>query len=386
MKLHEYQAKHLLTKKKLPVPKGINITTTTEVSAALKKLNLTKGVIKAQAYTGGRGKAGGVKLFNNEQEAVNYAEQMLGMTLVTHQTGPEGVLVESLLIEEATSIAKELYIAIVLDRAAVAPMIMASPDGGMDIEEVAEKTPERILKKILPIGKKLDEALCNKVASFLKIDGSLYAEFANLLNGMYEVFIESDSMMLEINPLAITSENKLAILDCKFDIDDNAAFRQKETGADINSEKNDAEIEALKWGMTYITLEGKIGCMVNGAGLAMATMDSIKHYGEEPANFLDVGGSATEEAVAKAFEIISSDENVECIFINIFGGIMKCDTIANGIVAAVTKVGLKFPLVVRLEGTNVELGKEIILKSKLNIIVANSLGDGAKKAVQLLKK
>jgi len=385
MKLHEYQSKSILSKKNLPVPKGIKVDSEDEVPQAIKDLGIAKGVIKAQAYTGGRGKAGGVKLFTNEKDAVGFAKDMIGMTLVTHQTGPQGVKVDSVLVEEASDIAKEFYVAIVLDRAAIAPMLMISPDGGMDIEEVAEKTPDRILKIYLPIGKKLDSSITNKAADFLGLDSSSYDEVSSVLNGLYEVFVEYDAMMLEINPLIQTGDGKLSILDCKFDIDDNAVYRQLESGGDPNAEKTPAEIEATEWGMTYISLDGKIGCMVNGAGLAMATMDSIKYYGSEPANFLDVGGSATEEAVAKAFEIISSDSNVECILINIFGGIMKCDTIAKGIIAAVKNVGLKFPLVVRLEGTNVEQGKKLIDESGLNIISASNLADGAKKSVALLK-
>jgi len=385
MKLHEYQSKALLAKKNLPVPKGVKIDSEKEVPQALKALNTTRGVVKAQAYTGGRGKAGGVKLFENETEAIAFTKAMVGMTLVTHQTGPQGVKVEHILIEGATDIIKEYYVAILIDRAAAAPVLMISPDGGMDIEAVAENTPERILKLILPIDQALDKDLCNKAANFLGLETALYDEFAFVIRGLYEVFTENDAMLLEINPLVLTGDHHLSIIDCKFDIDDNATYRQLESGGNPNAEKTKAEIEAAQWGMTYIALDGKIGCMVNGAGLAMATMDSIKHYGAEPANFLDVGGSANEEAVAKAFEIISSDPNVECILINIFGGIMKCDTIAKGIIAAVKTVGLKVPLVVRLEGTNVTLGQELIKESGLNIISANSLADGAKKSVALLK-
>lgn len=385
MKLHEYQSKALLAKKNLPVPKGIIVDTEDEVPQALKTLNTSQGVVKAQAYTGGRGKAGGVKLFKTEEEAVAYTKGMVGMTLVTHQTGPKGAKVYHILIEGHTEIVKEYYMSILLDRAVAAPVLMISPDGGMDIEAVAEQTPERILKITLPIGKKIDKELTDKAAAFIGLDKALFDEFAFVVNGTYEVFNENDAMLIEINPLVLNGNGHLTIIDCKFDIDDNANYRQTETGGDPHAESTAAEIEASEWGMTYISLEGKIGCMVNGAGLAMATMDSIKHYGAEPANFLDVGGSANEEAVAKAFEIISSDENVECILINIFGGIMKCDTIAKGIIAAVKSVGLKVPLVVRLEGTNVELGKKLINESGLNIISANNLADGAKKSVELLK-
>ncbi|MDA3853589.1 MAG: ADP-forming succinate--CoA ligase subunit beta [Bacteroidales bacterium] len=385
MKLHEYQSKALLARKNLPVPKGVRIDSEDEDLPARKILNTTRGVVKAQAYTGGRGKAGGVKLFKTKEEAIAYTKGMVGINLVTHQTGPEGVKVHHILIEEHTEIIKEYYVAILIDRAAASPVLMISPDGGMDIEAVAEQKHERILKNILPIDQKLGKDITDKAAAFLGLDTTLYEEFAFIANGVYEVFNENDAMLIEINPLVLKGDHHLSIIDCKFDIDDNAYYRQTETGGDPNAEKTEAEIEAAKWGMTYIALDGKIGCMVNGAGLAMATMDSIKHYGSEPANFLDVGGSADEEAVAKAFEIISSDKNVECILINIFGGIMKCDTIANGIIAAVKSVGLNFPLVVRLEGTNAELGKKLINESGLNIISAESLADGAEKSVALLK-
>ena len=384
MKLHEYQAKKLLKEFQLPVPRGIKIDNADQTFDALKELGISKGVIKAQAYTGGRGKAGGVKLFSTPQEAKELAQSIIGMTLVTHQTGPQGVLVESVLLEEASSIVHEYYIAILVDRSDSCPVIILSPDGGMDIEEVADKSPERIMKLNLIYGKPISNQQISEAAKFLSLE-NLQKQLGSVLQGLYDVFCKYDAMMLEINPLIKTSTDELLILDCKFDIDDNAIYRQLESGGDPYAEKNAAEIEAKKWGMSYIALEGEIGCMVNGAGLAMATMDSIKYFGKEPANFLDVGGSANEEAVAKAFEIISSDERVKCIFINIFGGIMKCDTIAQGIVAAVQKVGLHVPLVVRLEGTNVELGKKIINESGLDIISASNLADGAEKAVSLLQ-
>lgn len=385
MKLHEYQAKKLLKEFQLPVPRGIKIDKADQAFDALKELGITKGVVKAQAYTGGRGKAGGVKLFSSPQEARDLSQSIIGMTLVTHQTGPQGVLVESVLLEEASSIVHEYYIAILVDRSDSCPVIILSPDGGMDIEEVADKSPERIMKLNLIYGKPISNQQISEAAKFLSLE-NLQKQLGSVLQGLYDVFCKYDAMMLEINPLIKTSTDELCILDCKFDIDDNAIYRQLESGGDQYAEKNAAEIEAKKWGMSYIALEGEIGCMVNGAGLAMATMDSIKYFGKEPANFLDVGGSANEEAVAKAFEIISSDERVKCIFINIFGGIMKCDTIAQGIVAAVQKVGLHVPLVVRLEGTNVELGKKIINESGLDIISASNLADGAEKAVSLLQK
>lgn len=386
MKLHEYQSKALLKKAGLPVPKSIHVNTAEEVADALCQTGIKKGVVKAQAFTGGRGKAGGIKLFTTQEEAIKYAGQLIGMQLVTHQTGPDGVKIHSVLLEEASNIAKEFYVAILLDRSKVNPLFMISPDGGMDIEEVAEKTPERILRLYPQIGKPLSAEIKNQGAEFLGLEGDLKVQFADVLQKLYNVYLERDATLLEINPLIVTDENQLAILDCKFDIDDNALFRQMDSGGDPNAEKTASEIEAAKYEMSYITLDGNIGCMVNGAGLAMATMDSIKHNGGEPANFLDVGGSATEEAVTKAIEIISSDKGVECILVNIFGGIMQCDTIAKGIVSAVEKSGLKLPLVVRLAGTNVEIGKQIIKDSGLNIISADDLDDAARKAVSVTQK
>jgi succinyl-CoA synthetase beta subunit len=385
MKLHEYQSKALLRKAGLPVPRGIHTETSNQVIDALQELGITRGVVKAQAFTGGRGKAGGIRLFTTEQEAVGYAEHMIGMQLVTHQTGSEGVKIHSVLIEEACNISREFYVAFLLDRAKVNPVIMISPDGGMDIEEVAEKAPERILYLYPEFEKPLSRELLDESAAFLGVEGDLKTQSDDVLQKLYNVYLERDATLLEINPLIVTSENELYILDCKMEIDDNATFRQIDTGGDPNADKNPAEIEASKFGMSYISLDGNIGCMVNGAGLAMATMDTIKYNGGEPANFLDVGGSATEEAVSKAFAIISSDHAVGCILVNIFGGIMKCDTIANGIVSAVEKSGMKVPLVVRLEGTNVEIGKKIIQESCLNIISANNLDDAARKAVSVIK-
>lgn len=386
MKLLEYQSKALLRRAGLPVPDSIHVSKAGDVRNALTKVTFSEGVVKAQAFTGGRGKAGGIKRYSSPEEATKFTSEIIGMQLVTHQTGPEGVSVHSVLLEKAGNALHEFYLAILLDRAKVSPLIMISPDGGVDIEEVAEKTPNRILRLYPEFGKTLSEDLKTKAADFLGLDNSLKEQLGDILQKLYDVYLKYDATLIEINPLAITDENKLELLDCKFDIDDNAVYRQKETGGDPDAEKNEAEIEASKFGMSYISLDGNIGCMVNGAGLAMATMDSIKHNGGEPANFLDVGGSATEEAVTKAFEIISSDRKVECILVNIFGGIMKCDTIANGIVAAVKSSGLKLPLVVRLEGTNVDIGKKIIDQSGLNIISANNLDDAARKAVSVTQK
>ncbi|HET9570733.1 MAG TPA: ADP-forming succinate--CoA ligase subunit beta [Bacteroidales bacterium] len=386
MKLLEYQSKNILREAGLPVPRSLPVKSAEEIPAALQKLGITRGVVKAQAFTGARGKAGGIKLFNNEQEAKDLTSRMIGMQLVTHQTGPEGVKIHLVLIEEACSIEKEFYMAITLDRTAVNPLIMISPDGGMDIEAVSAKSPERILRIYPEINQPISAELLHKASDFLGLEGSLASQFHDVLQKLYVVYYNTDAMLLEINPLAVTTDQRLLLLDCKLDIDDNADYRQMETGGDPNAEKTHSEIEAANWGMSYISMDGNIGCMVNGAGLAMATMDSIKYSGGSPANFLDVGGSATEEAVAKAIEIIAGDHAVECILVNIFGGIMKCDTIAIGIVAAVSKSVLKIPMVVRLEGNNVELGKEILANSGLNIQSADSLDEAARKAVLLTRK
>jgi len=381
MKLHEYQSKALLRDAGLPVPKGEVAFSATEASKLISSLGFKKGVIKAQAYTGGRGKAGGVKLFTSQEEGTQLAKQIIGMTLVTHQTGPQGVKVDSVLVEEASNIEKELYIAITLDRTKVSPVIMISPEGGMDIEEVADKTPEKILKLYPDFNKQLSDELCEQGAEFLDLTGKLKTQFSEVVRKLYRLYIKRDCSLLEINPLIVNDKQELSLLDCKFDIDDNAAYRQMDTGGNPDGDRTTAETKAAEYKLSYIELDGNIGCMVNGAGLAMATMDSILHYGGKPANFLDVGGSANEEAVAKAFEIITSDSAVEAILVNIFGGIMKCDTIAAGIINAVKKTGLDIPLIVRLEGTNVNEGKALIFKSGLNIINADNLADGATKAV-----
>lgn len=385
MKLHEYQSKAVLKAAGLPVPNSIMVKTAAEVEAALQEIDMTVGLVKAQAHTGGRGKAGGVKFFKSVEEAKTLAEEIIGMTLVTKQTGAEGILVEAALLEAPSDIGDELYVAITIDRAKCSPVIMISQEGGMEIEEVAEATPEKILKQYPNVNEGISPELAAEGAEFLGLKGGLAEQYADVITKLFKVFIDGDCNLLEINPLCVTQQEDLAILDCKYDIDDNANFRQMETGGDPMSGLNDAEIEATKWGMSYIQLDGNIGCMVNGAGLAMATMDIIKEYGEDPANFLDVGGSATEEAVAKAFELITSDKNVKAILVNIFGGIMKCDIIANGVVAATKKVGLEVPLVVRLEGTNVKEGQEIINNSGLNIISATTMADGAAKVAAAVK-
>jgi succinyl-CoA synthetase beta subunit len=380
MKLHEYQGKALLRKAGLPVPRSEVVFSASDVPAALSALGREEGVAKAQAFTGGRGKAGGVKVFRTAAEASAAAEKLIGMTLVTHQTGPEGVKIEAVLLEELSDVARELYFAVTLDRAKANIVFILSPDGGMDIEEVAEKTPEKVLKLWPSWEGGPDDALLKTASEFLGLTGAQAMQFADVARKLYKVYVDTDCAMLEINPLAVNKADQLVLLDCKVIVDENALYRQKDTGGDPDAEKDPGEIEAAKYGLSYIKLDGNIGCMVNGAGLAMATMDIIAHYGEQPANFLDVGGSASEEAVTKAFEIICADKNVKTLLVNIFGGIMPCDRIARGIVNAVNNLGLKVPLVVRLEGTNVEEGKAVIAASGLNLISADDLEDAARKA------
>lgn len=385
MKLHEYQGKALLRQVGLPVPRGEVVWRADEAKAALAKLGFSSGVAKAQAFTGGRGKAGGIKLFKTAEEAEAVSKQLIGMTLVTKQTGPEGVKIQAVLLEEASTIAKELYLAVTLDRAKANIVFILSPEGGMDIEEIAEKSPEKILKLYPEYGKPLSADFLKKGAAFLGLTGELEKEFAKVAQGLYDIYVKRDCSILEINPLVINGAGHLSLLDAKVILDENAHFRQADAGGDPDADKDPSEIEAGKFGLSYIKLDGNIGCLVNGAGLAMATMDIIAHYGAQPANFLDVGGSATEEAVTKAFEIITRDPNVKGILVNIFGGIMPCDRIARGIINAVTTTGLKVPLVVRLEGTNVNEGKALIQGSGLNIISATDLEDGARKAAQVVK-
>ena len=385
MKLHEYQGKALLRKAGLPVPRSAVIFTPAETTQALQTLGEEKGVAKAQAFTGGRGKAGGIKLFSNAAEAADAATKLIGMTLVTHQTGPEGVKIEAVLFEEQSKVARELYFAVTLDRAKANIVFIISPEGGMDIEEIAEKTPEKILKLWPAWGAGPDAALLEEASKFLGLTAEQAVQFGDIARKLYNLYVTTDCAMLEINPLAVDTDGKLILLDCKVILDENALYRQKDTGGDPDAEKDPGEIEAAKYGLSYIKLDGNIGCMVNGAGLAMATMDIIAHYGEQPANFLDVGGSASEEAVTKAFEIITADKNVKTLLVNIFGGIMPCDRIARGIVNAVNNLGLQVPLVVRLEGTNVEEGKAVIAASGLNLISADDLEDAARKAAQAVK-
>lgn len=387
MNIHEYQGKELLRKYGVSVPDGKVAFTVDEAVQAAKELNSNVVVVKAQIHAGGRGKAGGVKIAKNLDEVRTYAGELLGKTLVTHQTGPAGKEVKRLLIEKGCDIKKEYYIGIVLDRATSRVTLMASSEGGMEIEEVAEKTPEKIFKETIDPLIGLAPFQARRIAFNIGIPKELVNQAVKFMTGLYTVFVEKDCSIAEINPLVITGDGKVMALDAKLNFDSNALYRHPDIleYRDLD-EEDPKEIEASKYDLSYIKLNGNIGCMVNGAGLAMATMDIIKYYGGEPANFLDVGGGATAEKVTEAFKIILSDNNVKGIFVNIFGGIMKCDVIATGVVEAAKQIGLSVPLVVRLEGTNVDLGKNILHESGLNIVPAESMADGAQKIVELVGK
>ena len=385
MNIHEYQGKEILRQYGVSVPNGRVAFTVDEAVEAAKELGTDVVVVKAQIHAGGRGKAGGVKVAKNLDEARTYAEEILGKTLVTHQTGPAGKEVKRLLIEEGCDITKEYYIGLVLDRATNSVVLMASEEGGTEIEEVAEKTPEKIFKEVIDPVVGLTGFQARRIAFNINIPAPLINKASKLMINLYTAFVEKDCSIAEINPLVVTGDGNVMALDAKLNFDDNAIYRQKDISEYRDLDEEDAkEIEASKHGLSYISLDGNIGCMVNGAGLAMATMDIIKHYMGDPANFLDVGGGATEEKVKEAFKIILSDEKVKGIFVNIFGGIMKCDIIATGVVAAAKELGLDVPLVVRLEGTNVDLGKSILKESGLNITAAESMADGAQKIVSLV--
>ena len=386
MNIHEHQAKELLRGFGVAVPKGIAAFTVDEAVSAAKKLGGDVTVVKAQIHAGGRGKAGGVKVVNSVAEVKTEAQRILGSTLVTHQTGPAGKAVQRLYIEEGCDIATELYLSMLVDRSSSQITIIASTEGGMDIEAVAAETPERILTISIDPATGLKSHHIRSVANALKLTGITGKQASGFLLGIYRAFTELDASLVEINPLVVTSSGDLLALDAKMSFDDNALFRQKDVLAlrDL-TEEDEREVKASEFDLNYIKLDGTIGCMVNGAGLAMATMDIIKLEGGEPANFLDVGGSATTERVTEAFKIILSDKNVEGILVNIFGGIMRCDVIAEGVVEAARTLGLTKPLVVRLEGTNVEKGKQIMGESGLAIISADNLGDAAKKIVAAVK-
>lgn len=382
MKIHEYQGKELLRRFKVPVPDGGVAFTVDEAVAVASRLPGPVWVVKAQIHAGGRGKGGGVKLARSLDEVREHASKILGMTLVTHQTGPEGKVVKRLLVENGCRIEKEYYFAILVDRGCGRVVVMASSEGGMDIEEVAAHTPEKILKEIVDPAVGLQGFQSRRLALKLGLTGKTIHKAVALFDQLYQAFLGLDCSLLEINPLVRTADGDLLVLDAKVTFDDNALFRHADLAAlrDLDEEEA-SEIEASKYDLSYIQLNGTIGCMVNGAGLAMATMDIIKLHGAEPANFLDVGGGATTEKVTQAFKIITRDPNVKAILVNIFGGIMRCDVIANGVIAAVKEVGLQVPLVVRLEGTNVALGKQILAESGLNVISAEGMTDAAKKVV-----
>jgi succinyl-CoA synthetase beta subunit len=384
MKIHEYQGKELLKKFGVPVPRGIVARTADEAFEAAKQLATVPVVVKAQIHAGGRGKGGGVKLARTAEEARDIAQKMLGMKLVTHQTGPEGREVRVLLIEEGLPIDKEFYLGIVLDRASGRPVFMASAAGGMDIEEVAAKTPEQIFKETIDPAVGFRPFQARKLAFALGLPGALVSQAAKFMQSLYAAYEAMDASLLEINPFLLTKDNRLIALDAKINFDDNAMFRHPDFKElrDLNEEEP-LEIEASKFDLNYIKLDGNIACMVNGAGLAMATMDIIKLAGGEPANFLDVGGGASQERVEAAFRILLADPHVKAVLINIFGGIVRCDMVARGVVGAANNLGVKVPVVVRLEGTNVEEGRRVIRESGLNFTVAKGMKDAAEKVVAL---
>ncbi|MCL6572526.1 MAG: ADP-forming succinate--CoA ligase subunit beta [Bacillus sp. (in: Bacteria)] len=386
MNIHEYQGKEILRKYGVVVPNGKVAFTVEEAVEAAKELGTKICVVKAQIHAGGRGKAGGVKVAKSLEEVRTYASEILGKTLVTHQTGPEGKEVKRLLIEEGCDIKKEYYVGLVLDRATSRVVLMASEEGGTEIEVVAESSPEKIFKEEIDPVIGLQPFQARRIAFNIKIPKELINQTVKFMMALYKAYIEKDCSIAEINPLVVTGDGKVMALDAKLNFDANALYRQKEVLEYRDLEEEDAkEIEASIYDLSYVSLDGNIGCMVNGAGLAMSTMDIINHYGGDPANFLDVGGSATAEKVTEAFKIILSDPNVKGIFVNIFGGIMKCDVIAQGVVEAAKQVRLSVPLVVRLEGTNVDLGRKILAESSVDIITADSMADGAQKIVSLVK-
>jgi succinyl-CoA synthetase beta subunit len=387
MNIHEFQAKQLLGRFGVPVPKGQAAATTDEAAAAFTALGQPKAVIKAQIHAGGRGKAGGVKLIASADEAREFAARLLGKPLVTHQTGPEGRVVRRVYVEEASQVARELYLGLVVDRKAAAVAVIASTEGGMEIEEVAAKTPDRIITD--PIDPLLGMApfQARRIAFALGLKDKQVGQFAALLGALYRAFVETDASLIEINPLVVTADGRVICLDAKISFDDNGLFRHPDVRElrDPN-EEDPAETEASKYDLSYVHLDGNIGCMVNGAGLAMATMDIVKYYGAEPANFLDVGGGANAQKIAAAFRILLSDSRVKAVLINVFGGIMQCDVLARGVVEAAREVKLAIPLVVRMEGTNVKEGKQILAESGIKVIAANDMADAARRVVESIGK
>jgi succinyl-CoA synthetase beta subunit len=382
MKIHEYQAKAILAKYGVPVPRGEVAFRSAEAGSIAKKLGGTV-VVKAQIHAGGRGKGGGVKLAATPDEAERIAKAIIGMKLVTHQTGPEGQIVGRVLIEEGLAIARELYLGLVLDRSAARLALMVSPEGGVDIEKVAADTPERIFKEYIHPGVGLQPFQARKLAFALGLDGAQATKAVKVMTALYDAFRATDASLLEINPLIVTQSGDLLALDAKMTFDDNAIARHPEMRElrDL-AEEEPLEIEASKYSLNYIRLDGNIGCMVNGAGLAMATMDIIKLAGGEPANFLDVGGGANAEQIRNAFKILMSDPNVRAVLINIFGGILRCDVLAEGVIAAVKELSVGVPIVIRMEGTNVEQGKKMLRESGLNFVTADSMGEAAEKVVR----
>ena len=386
MNIHEYQAKELLKKFGAPVPNGVHGETTKDLLNKSKLLKTEKYVLKAQIHSGGRGKAGGIKITNSLEELKQAADQMLGKTLVTNQSGPKGKKVKKLYVEESSRIDKEFYLSCLVDRAKSKIAFISCLEGGMDIEEIANKNPEKIITTRIDVEKEISDLDCEKVIDVFKLEYDAKDQAIELIKSMYRLFIEKDASLIEINPLVLTKENNILCLDAKINFDDNAIFRHPDIYElrDLN-EEDPTEIEANKQELSYIKLDGNIGCMVNGAGLAMATMDIIKLFGGSPANFLDVGGGASKDKVAVAFKMILSDKNVKAILINIFGGIMRCDVLALGVVEAAKEMKIDIPLVVRLAGTNYEKGKKILDDSKLKIISASDLSEAAKKVVEITK-
>ena len=386
MNIHEYQAKELLKKFGAPVPNGVHGETSKDLLNKSKLLKTEKYVLKAQIHSGGRGKAGGIKITNSLEELKQAADQMLGKTLITNQSGPKGKKVKKLYVEESSRIDKEFYLSCLVDRAKSKIAFISCLEGGMDIEEIANKNPEKIITTRIDVEKEISDLDCEKVIDVFKLEYDAKDQAIELIKSMYRLFIEKDASLIEINPLVLTKENNILCLDAKINFDDNAIFRHPDIYElrDLN-EEDPTEIEANKKELSYIKLDGNIGCMVNGAGLAMATMDIIKLFGGSPANFLDVGGGASKDKVAAAFKMILSDKNVKGILINIFGGIMRCDVLALGVVEAAKEMKIDIPLVVRLAGTNYEKGKKILDDSKLKIISASDLSEAAKKVVEITK-
>jgi succinyl-CoA synthetase beta subunit len=384
MKIHEYQAKAILARHGVPVPRGEVTFNAAEASGIARRLGGQIVVVKAQIHAGGRGKGGGVKLAKSPEQAEALARDMIGMTLVTHQTGPEGRRVSRVLIEEGLQMTRELYLSLVLDRAAGKPVMMASAAGGMDIEEVAEKTPEKIVRVYIEPGVGIVPFEARQLGFAIGLDAPQVNKFVKLTAALYDAFVISDASMIEINPLVVTAAGDLLALDAKMNFDDNALYRHAEL-KDLRdlSEEDPLEIEASKFSLNYIHLDGNIGCMVNGAGLAMATMDIIKLAGGEPANFLDVGGGANAEQIRNAFKILMSDKKVKAVLINIFGGILRCDVLAEGVIAAVKELGVPVPIVIRMEGTNVEEGKRLLHESGMKLTTADSMDEAATKVVEL---